>query len=228
MRYFIISIILLVCPLVANAQLIKDLEVGRSPFIRLSVDPTVTLKTFLQKADLNGFEATVDAEIKQNIFVVAGMGMTNIEIKEDNYEYVNNGLYVMAGADVNLTKYQNPRDRDILFVGLRYGFATMSHAASGIVIDNYWGSNTIDIDRSALTASWAELAFGMKAEFAKNFFLGWTGEAKFRTHCGKKGITPYYIPGYGKNKNPFAFDLNIFLSYAFTMKPKIAPEKAVE
>ena len=225
---FIISIILFITPLVTNAQLFKKLEVGRSPFIRLSVDPTVTLKTFLQKADLNGLEATVDSEILQNLFVVGGVGMTNVSIKEDNFAYANNGLYAMLGADLNLTKYQNVRDRGIFFVGLRYGFATMTHEASGIQLDNYWGENNISIAREALTASWAELAFGIKTEFAKNFFLGWTGEAKLRTHCGSKQMSPYNIPGYGKNNKAFAFDINIFLSYAFTMKPKKAPLEATE
>jgi len=222
MQRFIISLILLLAPLVMRAQLFKPLEVGRSPFVRLSVDPTVPLKTFLQKADMTGFEATVDSEIMQNLFLIGGLGNTSTHMSDERFSYANTGAYAFVGADLNLTQYANPQDRDIFFVGLRYGFSVMSHEAEDIVMENYWGSYSTDVASEAFSASWLELAAGVKTEWAKNFFVGWTAEAKFRTHLSDGEMTPYNIPGFGKTDASFTFDLNIFLSYAITLKPKKA------
>lgn len=217
---FITSILLLISPLLVRAQLFQPLEEGRSPFVRLSIDPTVPLKTFLQQADMHGLEATVDAEIKQNLFLMGGMGYVATNLEADNYTYANTGMYGVVGADLNLTKYQNPKDRDIFFVGLHYGFATLSHDASDVLMTNYWGDYATLVSRESHTASWAEIAMGMKAEMVKNIFIGWTGKAKFRTHLSSGEMTPYSIPGYGKNDSKFTFDLSFYVSYAITMKPK--------
>lgn len=203
-----------------RAQLFHPLEEGRAPFVRISIDPTAPLKTFLQKADVLGFEATVDSEIKQNLFLMGGFGFANTSVDEATYKYRNSGMYGVIGADLNLTKYLDPTDRDIFFVGLHYGFAGMSHEARDIKMINYWGEYRTFVPKESHTATWVEVAMGVKAEVAKNIFIGWTGEAKFRTHLSKGEMIPYNIPGYGINNEKFAFDLSLFVSYAITMKPK--------
>lgn len=171
-----------------------------------------------------GVEATVDTEIKQNLFLIGGMGYINTNIDEDTYTYSNSGMFGMVGADLNLTKYVSPQDRDIFFVGLHYGFATLSHQASDIIIaNNPWGESYTSVPKEAHTATWVEIAMGVKAEAAKNIFIGWTAEAKFRTHLSNGEMIPYNIPGYGKTASNVAFDISFFISYAITMKPKKAP-----
>ncbi len=219
---FFTSILLIISPLVANAQLFKDLEEGRSPFVRISFDPTVSLKTYMQEATMTGFATTVDGEIKQNLFLVGGFGMINTNLNNGEYDYNNTGMYITVGADLNLTKYLNPKDRDIFFLGFHYGFSLLSHEATGISISNYWGDYSTSISREEHTASWVELVVGSKAELVKNVFIGWTGKVCFRTHVSDGDMLPYNIPGYGKydTESRTAFDLNFFISYAFTMKPK--------
>ncbi len=212
----------------ANAQLFQPLEQGRSPFVRISIDPTVPVKTFLQKANMTGFELTVDSEIKQNLFAVGGFGMGTCNISQSTYSYSNAGTFAKIGADLNLTQYKNPQDRDIFFIGLRYGFAVLSHEAQDIVLENEWGVYNTSVPREGRTASWLELAMGVRAEMAKNVFIGWTGAAKFRTHLSEGEMRPYNVPGFGKNDNSFTFDLNFFISYAITMKPKKAPLNNIE
>ena len=220
---FITSILLLISPLLLRAQLFHPLEEGRSPFVRISVDPTVSLKTFMQSAAMYGLEATVDTEIKQNLFLIGGAGYINTHINEESFTYSNSGMFAMFGADLNLTKYQSPKDRDIFFVGLHYGFATLSHEATGIFLENDWGDYSTDIASEMHTATWIEIAMGFKAEAAKNIFIGWTGKAKFRTHLSDGDMVPYNIPGYGKTDSQVSFGLNFFVSYAITMKAKKKP-----
>ena len=210
-------------PLIMRAQLFSDLEEGRSPFVRISFDPTVSLKTFMQKANMTGFEATVDTEIKQNLFIMGGIGVINTNLEKEAYEYTNTGMYAVLGADLNLTKYISPADRDIFFVGLHYGLASLSHEASGIVVSEYWEDYPVSVAQEFRMATWVEVAMGVKAEMVKNVFIGWTAEAKFRTHLSSGEMVPYNIPGYGKNDSKVAFDLSFFVSYAITMKPKKKP-----
>lgn len=206
--------------LLIRAQLFHPLEEGRAPFVRISVDPTVPLKTFLQKANISGFEATIDSEIKQNLFLIGGMGYINARLNEEDYVYSNSGMFGVFGADLNLTKYVDPSDRDIFFVGFHYGFAALSHEATDIKMNNYWGDYYTSVPRESHFATWVEVAMGVKAEVGKNIFIGWTGEVKFRNKLTKGEMIPYVIPGYGKNNESYAFDLSLFVSYAFTMKPK--------
>jgi len=217
---FIISILFVASPLLVRAQLFKPLEVGRSPFVRISVDPTLPLKSFLQEADIYGFEGTIDSEIKQNLFLMGGLGFSNTAIAEGTYDYTSSGMFGMIGADLNLTKYQNPKDRNIFFMGLHYGFAVLSHEATGVSISNYWGDYNTQVSSESHTASWLEISMGTKAEAAKNIFIGWTADAKFRTHLSDGDMKPYYVPGLGKTDSNFSFDISFFVSYAITMKPK--------
>lgn len=214
---------MLLSPLLVRAQFFLPLEVGRAPFVRISVDPTVSLKTFLQDANMYGFEATVDSEIKQNLFLVGGVGYTTTTLEGTNYAYNNSGMFGQIGADVNLTKYQNSKDRDIFFLGLHYGFATLSHEASDILMSNYWGDYSTEVPLEWYTASWVALSMGVKAEAAKNIFIGWTANTRFRTHLSSGEMIPYNIPGYGKNDSKVVFDISFFVSYAITMKPKKQP-----
>ncbi len=218
MLRFIISVMLIFSHLMANAQLFQKLEEGRKPFVRVSFDPTVSLKRFLQEANMSGFEATIDSEIRQNLFVIGGLGLLNCNFDYTNFDYTNTGIFGMIGADLNLSEYKNPDDRNIFFIGLRYGLASLSHEAGNVVMDNYWGEYATAVERESHSAGWVELAMGIKAELTKNMFIGWTGEAKFRTHISSGKMTPYCIPGFGKNKSSFAFDLNFFVAYAFSFK----------
>lgn len=223
MYRFIISIILLVATTAMNAQLFEDLEPGRLRFVRISVDPTVPLKTYLQSADITGFEATIDTEIKRNLFISTGFGTSSTNQNIESLEYANNGFFLNAGANLNLTKYRKPTDRDIFFVGLHYGFSSFTHQAPRISLSSDWGDTELSIGEEKLSASWIEIAMGVKAELGKNIFLGWTGEAKILSHVSSAEIPPYNIPGFGKNDSSVSFDFNIFISYAISFKGKSKP-----
>ena len=212
-----------------NAQLFTPLEVGRKPFVRVSFDPTVSLKSYLQHANLAGFESSVDTEIKQNLFLTGGFGILNVQQDEPNFQYTSNGMFLSVGADLNLTKYTNPLDRNIFFVGLHYGYAVLTHNASSIVfVDDYWKAAPRSISSESITASWVEVAMGLKVEAVKNIFIGWTGEAKFRSHLSSGEMRPYMVPGLGKTETKFNLGINIFVSYAFTMKPKVSKDLSTE
>lgn len=221
MLRFITSLLLIVSSLLVNAQMFDKLEDGKDKYFRISVDPTVSLNTFMQAATIGGFDATIDSEVKKNLFLVGATGVNTYKYDEGQHIYSSNGAFVSLGADMNLTEQPTLSDRDIFFVGLHYGFAAFSQEVQNLIISNPFGDYNLSVPSEAVTAGWLQLSFGIKAEFATNFFVGWTAEAKLRTHLKEATTETYYIPGYGKNgENSYNLGLNIFLGYAFTFKAK--------
>jgi hypothetical protein len=218
MLRYTISLILLTIALSLQSQVFKDLEEGRRPFVRLSFDPTISLKSYLQDPNLVGFEAAIDSEIKQNTFAIAEVGNLSTIYDSDDFRYANNGLYARVGLDINLTKYRKPSDRDIFFIGGRFGFSTFNQKVDDIILDNYWGEKKEYIPDEIYSAMWIEIVAGVKAEMTKNLFIGWTGRAKVKTYLSSGEISPYIIPGFGKNDSRIAFAFNIYLSYAIFLK----------
>ena len=220
MSRYIISLLFCVLFESVSAQLFRPLESGRQPMIRVSVDPTLYLRRYFQDADMVGFDVAVDTEIKQNLFIEAGMGVANLNLDDKFLDYKSNGMFLTLGANLNLTKYQTPQDRHIFYVGFHYGYAFMAHEATDIYYSNHWGTPDLFIPLENRTASWLGLAMGLKAEAAKNFFIGWSAESKLRTHLSSGAMKPYYIAGFGKTNNRVSLDFNIWLSYAFSFKPR--------
>lgn len=218
----IINILLLLGTLSVQAQLLEPVPAGRARYVRVSIDPTVPLKTYLQQASISGLEFSADTEIKNDLFLIGVGGYSTVSDVKDTYSYASNGAFVALGLDFNMTKSLLLSDRDILFCGLRYGYSLNTHTVSDIVISNPWGDYHTQLPSETLGSGWVELVLGVKAEIAKNIFIGWTGEAKFLAHTQKGASTPYYISGYGRydSESSFNFDVNFFVSYAFTFKAK--------
>ena len=204
-----------------SAQLFEPLEAGRQPILRLSVDPSLFARSYFQEADMSGFDVAVDTEVKQNLYLETSFGVANISQTTDAFSYVSDGVYATLGANLNLTAYQNPQDRHIFYFGVHYGFARLNHHANDIVIsDYYWGDARLSVPQEVRSASWVELTLGIKAEAAKNFFIGWSAESKLRTHLSPGEMSPYYIPGFGKAENALGLGFNIWVSYAISFKPR--------
>lgn len=203
-----------------QAQLFKPIEPGRQQMLRISIDPTLSLKSFLQEPDIFGFESTVDMEVKQNLFLIAGFGMADVDQTSDLFAYKCNGMFMTLGADLNLTAYRDPQDRHIFYMGMHYGYALVSHEASDINFSNHWVTTELSVPSENRTASWVELTMGIKTEAFNNFFIGWSGESKIRTHLSDGEMLPYYIPGFGKTTKRVSLDFNIWVSYAISFKPK--------
>ena len=220
MLRFITSLILCFLLEAASAQMLKPMEEGRQPMLRFSVDPTLYARRYFQQADLFGADFILDTEIKQNLFLEAGMGFADVSLSAKQYDYSNQGVYVTLGANLNLTQYQSPQDRHTFYVGLHYGYALISQEVGNIVCSNYWGQVESHIPQEQCATSWVEVALGIKAEAAKNVFIGWSAESRIRTHLSESSVEPIYIAGYGKTTNRISLDFNFWVSYAFSFKPK--------
>ena len=211
--FFILFI--LISPFISFAQ--KDLE--RKIFIRPGIDLSRFIVPYTGDRKPSGAEFSVDAEIKYNFFPTIEAGFSTLKDHTEAHEYDLNGGYFRAGLNYSITKYKHRLDRDIFFIGARYGFSAFSHQASRISISNQWGTFETSIPETQLNAHWFEGVVGLRAEFLDNFFMGFTLRIKSMiTHADYGNYTPYWVPGYGEATKSMAVGLSYSVFYSIPIK----------
>lgn len=217
---YIFSGLLLLIIFTTSAQEIvaPQSEGSTSSGLRIGVDMAKYIYQIIEPS-ITGFEISLDYEIKKNYFVTVEGGYEQAIPKSDGYDYNLKGAYGRVGFDYNLIK--NKRDRDILFVGLRYGITRSVQNASNISVSSYWGNSIIGVPEEVLISQWAEAVFGMKVElfFAKNVYLGWTVRGKlFLGGNDYDVVKPFTIPGYGREQNKATIGATWSIYYSIPVK----------
>lgn len=207
-------ILLLASVLIVTAQDKKEEWRYEGP--RVGIDLSRFLLPVMQSASRTGWELQGDIPLKGNFFPTVELGMQNYDDHRDKYRYTNSGAYGRVGIDMNITKFESLRDHDLVFIGIRYGYARFKQQGSDIQVTNYWGSIDNALPSSNQGAHWAELVFGMKGEIMNNLFLGWSLRAKFPIKVGQsESIKPYIVPGIGKTSMDVPYDFSFGIYYRF-------------
>lgn len=195
-----------------------EIQESRPFFIRLGIDPTRNLQTYLQEADRRGMEFSMDFEYKEKYFPTVETGYYSWENNNDLMEYVSKGTFLRIGCDYNFLSYISPKDRDVYFMGLRYGISAFNQEVPRFSYNNDWGSTNLSFNKETITAHWLEYTVGTKVEIFRHTFLGWTARIKKRIATSNNKVQPYFIPGYGKTKSNTVADVNIYLLIAIPVK----------
>ena len=90
--------------------------------IRLGTDITRPFQDLWTKGNRYGSEFSVDMELWPNLFPVFESGIDIMKIQTDYMDYRSSGSYSRIGMDYNFLQAENKNDKNIFFVGLRYGF----------------------------------------------------------------------------------------------------------
>jgi len=170
-----------------------------------------------------GWQANADYELLPNMLVDFELGSESTNLDLTNYSYKSAGGYTRVGVDYNFMKHLDEGSTDKLLIGLRYGFTTFYHEAENIrVRDANWGDfQGGTIERNWLSANWAEVALGMRANLFNNFYLGWSARVKIMIWPGNdKKMEPYNIPGYGRASAKNAIGINYSLYYMIPLYKK--------
>lgn len=184
--------------------------------LRLGIDIS-RFSLLLLNPDRKALEFSADVELKKNYIPTIEIGFNNIHLKKDSlYNYTSNGNYYRLGVDYNLLKPKTIHDKELFFLGCRYGMSFFNHTVNDILIkDSYWGNYNGTISPKSSLAQWIELTGGIRAEVIKNFYFGWSLRARILLHKTKEAQnTIYWIPGYGKGnvKSAIGFNYSIFYS----------------
>lgn len=218
-RIFLFTISLL---LFSNAALQAQIATDSIQFkekygLRVGIDLSKPLRTLLDD-DYSGFEILGDYRVYKDYYLAAEIGNEKMDYSEDNLSVTANGSYIKLGVDYNA--YENWAGMEnMIFVGLRYGFATFSQTLNEYAIytdTQFFPPNIVQgpFETSGLTASWVELMVGMKVELFNNIFLGANLQLKRRvTQSTPSNFDNLTIPGFNRTYDDSSFGVG----YGYTI-----------
>ncbi len=174
-----------------------------------------------------GIDLSAEYKLTPRWFVVAEGGYQSYEKNNDKISYLSKGKYFRVGGDYSLRFAEEKNDRDIYYLGFRYGFAQFNQEIPYYFLYNsFWGNSEGSMASEKGQAHWIEVVTGFKVEVLKNFYLGMNIRLKSFIHRTKTNIEPVqFVPGYARNYNSGVFNFNYTISYNIPMnyrKQKIA------
>jgi hypothetical protein len=181
---------------------------------RFGIDVARFVYIFADPSEL-GTEFSMDLEVYENIFPVVELGYNRISQQGDIFDYTSGGPYIRIGADYNLLPITDRSIHHSIFVGFRYGISTFAHSAENInVASEYWGDLFISSYDNTLAGQWLEIVGGIRAEVAKNFFLGWMVRYKVLLNPDMDPlVAPQMVPGYGRGTLNRGFGISYGIFY---------------
>lgn len=212
------SLLLLTAAGTAGAQAIKDTTykpVEIQGGLRLGVDITRFALKYFQpyRTDVT---IAADAQYSRNLYFAGELSYNNTSHTDSNYSYKGNGASVTLGVDYNLLKKRDPGEKNIIYVGARYGFAAFSYDIPTYTVhDPIWGDYSSSYPKTNATAHWVELLIGIRAEVFRNFYMGWSLRDRILLNKGlaNRDFPALVIPGYGKGNKGNQFDVMYNVSY---------------
>ena len=123
-------------------------------------------------------------------------------------QYANSGNYYRVGVDVNFLK-KDP-DKNVFFIGFRYGHSKFKEDFSGIEIDPFT-QNPVNLayQNPNVKAHWLELTSGLRVKMWKFIWMGYTARFKFALkYSNTDELIPSDVPGYGRTDRQIYWGFN--------------------
>ena len=173
----------------------------------------------LYEDGFKGFEVVADYRLTKKIYLAGELGTVDYTIDDDQVNFTTKGSYFKVGFDFNA--YENWLDMEnMIYVGVRYGFSSFSQNLNSYTIydtSDYFQDVTIypNKEYDGLTAHWAEVIGGIKAEIYDNLFLGFSVRLNILLSETKPdNFANLYIPGFNRTYDGnFGAGLNYSISY---------------
>lgn len=189
--------------------------------LRIGVDISTLISGAISPVR-TGLDLSLEYTIKPKIFLVLEGGYNYFEKENDRIQYVSKGNYIRVGADFNMRNPVHINDRDIFYLGFRYGYSRFEQEVPWfLLLNGYWGNTYSSFEPEKGYAHWLEFITGFKVEVLKNWYLGMGVRLKFFLARSKTNIEPVqYVPGYAKNYNSGVLDFNYTISYNIPLNYK--------
>lgn len=185
---------------IANDTIVYKQKYG----LRLGGDLGRIIRSVVDK-DYTGFEINGDYRLSKDLYLAGEIGTEERTIATDFLDVTATGSYFKVGADLN--SYTNWLDmQNMIYFGGRVGVSTFSQTLNQITIYdpnrdffNAPFSQTPDQEFDGLSAIWAELIVGIKAELFTNLYMGLNMQLKsLITQDQPVGFENLYIPGFNR------------------------------
>ncbi|MEZ4856197.1 MAG: DUF6048 family protein [Gelidibacter sp.] len=206
---FIISLmVLMLLPKTSFSQ--KDTEkkadtliVKQKYGLRLGGDLSKLVRSFIDD-NYTGFEINADYRLTKRLYLAGELGTEERTLSNDYLNSTTKGSYFKAGVDFNLYKNWLSME-NLIYSGFRVGASTFNQTLNSYTVynsDQYWESPYTSTDSqkfNGLTALWAELILGVKAEVLTNLFVG--ANVQFKSMINQTQPANFenlYIPGFNR------------------------------
>ena len=198
---------------------IKDSTYSVSGGLRIGLDISRFTLLYFQpyRTDVT---VQADMQLNKRLYAAIETGFNRTSHSDSNYTYKGNGQYVTIGVDYDFLKKVDKNEKNMVYGGIRYGFARNSYEVPAYLIKNdYWGTEIQGAyPKTNMTAHWIELVLGLRVEVLKNFFLGWGVREKIMiSNSAGKEFPPIVIPGFGSGTKKSQFDVTYSVSYYFPL-----------
>ncbi|APY06961.1 hypothetical protein BWZ20_01000 [Winogradskyella sp. J14-2] len=220
------SILLLLFSTMAIAQeekkTVKDTLIYKQKYgLRIGADISKLARTFFDD-NYSGFEVMGDYRLTKRIYIAGEIGNEEYTLENEVLNNTTKGSYFKGGIDLNF--YKNWLDMEnMIYIGFRGGASTFSQTLNSYNIYNvnnqYWNQQfTVEegTEFSGLTAIWAEIIIGIKAELFNNFYAGINAQLKgLITETAPNDYENLYIPGFNRtyDSGRFGAGFGFNLSY---------------
>lgn len=201
--------------------------------IRVGVDVVKLGRTFFEK-DYRGIELVGDYKLTRKHYIAAEIGNEQKTTDDEQLNFTTSGTYLKAGFDYNAYKNWVGME-NMIYVGLRYGISSFNQTLNNYEVynpNNYFGEAQLiesGEEFGGLSAQWAEVVAGIKAEVLKNVYVGFSVRMNYLVTDKKpENFDNLHIPGYGRTYNgKFGAGLNYTVSYFLPLYKSKVKQKAV-
>ncbi len=187
-----------------NNTVVQDSLVFKQSYgLRLGGDLSKLVRSFIDD-EYKGFEVNGDYRLTKKLYLAGELGIEEKTTSTDYLVTTAKGSYIKAGADYNL--YTNWLDMEnMIYSGFRAGLGTFSQTINSFTIyntDQYWHpqfSDSPNKEFKGLSAIWAELVFGLKAEVFNNLYIGLNFQLKgMIIQDEPENFANLWVPGFNK------------------------------
>ncbi|HKX85333.1 MAG TPA: DUF6048 family protein [Flavobacterium sp.] len=221
--------LLFLCFTVANfaQQKTKDSIVKTDRYgLRIGADVSKLARSLYDK-DYKGLELVGDFRLTKKLYLAAEIGNENKTTDDDRLNFTTKGSYLKVGPEWNF--YQNWLDMEnMIHLGFRYGVSSFSQELNSYKIydtSDYFPPApdvVVGTKYNGLSAHWAEVVAGMKAELFNNFYAGFSVRMNYLVNEKKpENFDNLYIPGFNRTYDgKFGVGWNYTLTYFIPLYKK--------
>lgn len=221
-RLFIVLLISLSMSEIDAKTLDAKTEKNASLGLHLSADVFGYIYPIFVKDKYYSSELSASLDIDNRFFPTIEVGLGHTDMVSQLYEigYRTRAPYYRVGLDYNvLYKKGNP---GYIYIGARMGYTSFDYSVEAPpLVDPVWGDESfVRFSDVPCRSIWAEAVGGVRAEVAKNFYMGWTLRYKYLFYQGPiSNGGPWYVPGFGTGKK-MAFGATYTIGYYFNFTRK--------
>lgn len=171
--------------------------------LRIGGDLSKLVRTFTDD-DYTGFEVNADYRLTKVWYLAGEIGTEEKTTRNDFLDVTANGTYFKAGVDYNLYKNWAGME-NMIYSGFRIGASSFSQTVNSYTIysqNQYWQpqfTNNESQKESGLSAIWAEVMLGIKAEVLNNLYVGINVQLKgMLTQKQPEDFENLFVPGFNK------------------------------